>query len=217
MRELLNFPLFQSQASPTEMLLRLLAAAIFGLLVALLYRRTHGRDSGPELPTTLILLAILIATVTQVIGDSVARAFSLAGALSIVRFRTVVRDTRDTAFVIFAVVLGMAAGAAQFGLALLGFAVAATAALLLSLRPLAAPTTEVFHLRLRASSAFDATAALAPYRARLLSVELTRQATLRESVYRLHLEASHAPAILQQLANTDGVQEIRLHQPDESD
>ena len=49
--------------------------------------------------------------VTQVIGDNVARAFSLVGALSIVRFRTVVRDTQDTAFVIFAVVVGMAVGA----------------------------------------------------------------------------------------------------------
>src|SRR2546430_8185921 len=50
---------------------------------------------------------------TQVIGDNVARAFSLVGALSIVRFRTVVRDTQDTAFVIFSVVVGMAIGAAH--------------------------------------------------------------------------------------------------------
>ena len=51
-----------------------------------------------------MLLSILIAMVTQVIGDNIARAFSLVGALSIVRFRTVVRDTQDTAYVIFAVV-----------------------------------------------------------------------------------------------------------------
>src|SRR3712207_7596331 len=51
------------------------------------------------------------AMVTQVIGDNIARAFSLVGALSIVRFRTVVRDTQDTAYVIFAVAVGMAVGA----------------------------------------------------------------------------------------------------------
>ena len=49
--------------------------------------------------------------VSMVIGNEIARAFSLVGALSIVRFRTVVEDTRDTAFVIFAVVVGMALGA----------------------------------------------------------------------------------------------------------
>src|SRR3712207_7408096 len=60
-----------------------------------------------------VLLAVLVALVTLVIGDSTARAFGLVGALSIVRFRTVVEDTRDTAFVIFAVALGMAAGRSE--------------------------------------------------------------------------------------------------------
>jgi hypothetical protein len=63
-------------------------------------------DGSAHLPTTLIFLAILIAAVTQVISDNVA-GLSLVGALGIVRFRTVVR-TRETAFVIFSVVVGMA-------------------------------------------------------------------------------------------------------------
>jgi hypothetical protein len=62
------------------------------------------RPVGTSFPITLALLSVLIAMSTQVIGDNVARAFSLVGALSIVRFRTVVRDTKDTAYVIFAVV-----------------------------------------------------------------------------------------------------------------
>ena len=66
--------------------------------------------------------------VTQVIGDNVARAFSLVGALSIVRFRTVVRDTQDTAYVIFAVAVGMAVGAGHPGLAASGLGVIAFAA-----------------------------------------------------------------------------------------
>src|SRR5439155_25798303 len=67
-------------------------------------------DSANLLPT-LVLLTVLISLVTVVIGGSVARAFGLVGALSIVRFRTVVEDTRDTAFVIFAVAVGMGVGA----------------------------------------------------------------------------------------------------------
>ena len=70
-----------------------------------------------------MLLSILIAMVTQVIGDNIARAFSLVGALSIVRFRTVVRDTQDTAFVIFSVGVGMAVGAGNPGWQLAGIAV----------------------------------------------------------------------------------------------
>ncbi len=62
----------------------------------------RGEALPATFPTTLVLLAALIAMVTQVIGDNVARAFSLVGALSVVRFRTVVKDTQDTAFVIMA-------------------------------------------------------------------------------------------------------------------
>jgi hypothetical protein len=81
-----------------------------------------------------VLLAVLIAMVTEIIGDSVARAFSLVGALSIVRFRTVVRDTQDTAYVIFAVVVGMAIGASNPWVAVIGIAVVAAAAALTRFR-----------------------------------------------------------------------------------
>src|SRR4051794_41880415 len=95
-----------------------------GGLIAWIYLRTDtGGDRGTSFPTTLVLLCVLVAMVTQVIGDNVARAFSLVGALSIVRFRTMVRDTKDTAFVIFSVVVGMAEGTRNLWLAGIGLAV----------------------------------------------------------------------------------------------
>ena len=72
---------------------------------------------------------MLIAMVTQVIGDNVARAFSLVGALAIVRFRTVVRDTQDTAFVMLSVVVGMAVGARAPLVAVIGLALVAVVAI----------------------------------------------------------------------------------------
>src|SRR5207302_1492726 len=114
--------------TPWFVFIRLVVALAMGGLIAWIYLRTDtGGDRGTSFPTTLVLLCVLVAMVTQVIGDNVARAFSLVGALSIVRFRTMVRDTKDTAFVIFAVVVGMAVGAnnpwvAVIGLAVVGFA-----------------------------------------------------------------------------------------------
>jgi Domain of unknown function (DUF4956) len=114
---------------PLVVLGRLLVSAILGAIVAWIYQRTRpASHTSSSLAVTLVLLSILIAMVTQVIGDSVARAFSLVGALSIVRFRTVVRDTADTAFVIFAVVVGMAVGASHVLVALIGIAVVGVAA-----------------------------------------------------------------------------------------
>ncbi len=125
---------------PEVLLVRLAMAFALGGAVACVYFFTHRRDETyqPTFVATLVLLTILIALVTQVIGESVARAFSLVGALSIVRFRTVVQDTRDTAFVIFAVVLGMAIGVGHWQVAILGLGVAGLAAFVV--RPQTAAT-----------------------------------------------------------------------------
>jgi len=105
----------------TSLAIRLLLAALSGCFIAWLYTWNRGPNHGTaSFPLTLIFLAILIAMVTQVVGNHIARAFSLVGALSIVRFRTVVDDTLDIGFVIFAVVVGMALGAGNFDVALLG-------------------------------------------------------------------------------------------------
>jgi len=133
MLELLTAPFANAPAiAPGTVAVRLLAAAVLGGLVSLVYRRTRpAADVTSSFSTTLVLLSILIAMVTQVIGDNVARAFSLVGALSIGRFRTVVRDTQDTAYVIFAVVIGMAVGSSDLWVALIGLGVVgATAAVL---------------------------------------------------------------------------------------
>jgi len=114
------------------LVIRLAVALALGCVVAGIYRVTTGKASNQShsLIPTLVLLTVLIAMVTLVIGNSVARAFSLVGALSIVRFRTVVEDTRDTAFVIFAVGVGMAIGAGFFTVTLVGIPFAAVAAFL---------------------------------------------------------------------------------------
>lgn len=110
-------------------------AIVFGLLVAFVYTVSLPRRGKERkaLATTLVLLTTLITFVTLVIEDSQARAFGLVGALSIVRFRTVVEDTRDTAFVIFAVVVGMAIGAGQLYIAALLIPLITTAALIMRL------------------------------------------------------------------------------------
>lgn len=112
---------------------RLLIAALLGVVVAAVYFGSQRRSAGEVFPflMTMVLLTILVAMTTLVIGNSVARAFGLVGALSIVRFRTVVDDTRDTAFVIFAVVVGMAVGAGYLPVVGIGVPTVAAMALMM--------------------------------------------------------------------------------------
>ena len=85
-----------------EIARRLGVALVLGCVVAGIYRWTHGKlnQQSRALMATMVLLTVLIAMNTIVIGDNPALAFSLVGALAIIRFRTVVEDSRDTAFVI---------------------------------------------------------------------------------------------------------------------
>lgn len=146
----------QASLAIDQVAVRLVVAAVYGCCVAGVFRLSHGRNKSDArvLTSTLVLLSVLIAMVSMVIGDSVARAFSLVGALSIVRFRTVVEDTRDTAFVIFSVVVGMAAGAGLIWTPLIGIPLVALVAVGLSHWPAngvtmhSAPCTLVLRLGL---------------------------------------------------------------------
>ena len=205
------------------MVVRLVLAFVLGLAIAWVYKRARRINGEAEsFGVTLVLLTILIAMVTQVIGDNVARAFSLVGALSIVRFRTVVRDTQDTAYVIFAVAIGMAMGANHPTVALCGLAVVGGAALLLRKRSitLVAPGDEQmpYALHIRIAIGHDADALLGATLdqfvsgRRLVSVTTARQGMSIDASYHAALRGdNHASALVNALNRIDGVQNVELH------
>lgn len=101
----------------------ILCSFILGMLIAVSYRWTHrGYNYSYSFVNTIVLLPMITAIVMMVIGNNLARAFGLVGAMSIIRFRTVVKDTRDTAFVFFSLAVGMAAGTGYYIIAVPGAA-----------------------------------------------------------------------------------------------
>ena len=200
--------------------LRLIVAFLFGVIIAQLYRRTQAREEGSSeaLTSTLVLLAILIALVTQVIGNSVARAFSLVGALSLVRFRTEVQDTRDTAFVIFSVVVGMATGGGHLQAAVAGLLVGSIAAIVT--RPTAARDTgrgTNYELRVKLGIGENADGALTRLlnkylnACRLRTTTTARQGAALELSYSTQLRPGCSPAeLVRELNQLEGVQAVSL-------
>jgi len=91
--------------------LNLLVAFFCGLIIAMIYRITYrGTSYSPTFVNSLVLLCMITAIVILVIGNNLARAFGLVGAMSIIRFRTAVRDVQDIMFIFFSLTIGMAAG-----------------------------------------------------------------------------------------------------------
>jgi len=110
----------------------MMAALLLGILVAVVYRvSVAGRIVSAAMPGSLIVLAMVGAMVMMVIGNNLARAFSLVGALAIVRFRTRLRSPWDITFVFFALAAGIAAGVGAFRVAVLGTVMVSLAVLTL--------------------------------------------------------------------------------------
>jgi hypothetical protein len=105
---------------PIVVLTKLGAAALIGLLVTAVHRGGRERPLSRSLEHAQTLLCVSGAMMMIIIGNSLARAFGIAGAAAIIRFRTPVDDPRDTTILFLLMALGMAAGIGALSLAGLG-------------------------------------------------------------------------------------------------
>ena len=135
------------------LLLSLLTAFVLGQLVAWVYTWTHsGLSYSRTFTQSILLLAIIVTLVMFVIGNSLITAFGLMGAMAIIRFRNVLKDTRDMAFVFFTLLLGMATGTQRFATAYAGTVAFLLVALYLHYTSFGSFGRFDGHLRLRLST-----------------------------------------------------------------
>jgi anti-anti-sigma factor len=108
---------------PVEQLLKLIVAAAIGMLVTAVHRPyAADRPTGRSMQQAQVLLAVAGAMIMIIIGNSLARAFGIAGAASIIRFRTPVEDPKDVTILFLLMGLGMSAGLGAYAVAGLGTA-----------------------------------------------------------------------------------------------
>ncbi|MFT5997783.1 MAG: putative membrane protein YhiD involved in acid resistance [Neolewinella sp.] len=119
-----------------------LIAITYDLTTQSIYRRAHFLQS-------LILIAIVAATVMQAIGDSLARGLGIIGALSIIRFRTVLDDPRNITFMFASLGTGIATGVLGFGVALTGALVFCLGAIILRFTPMSNNNELIGEIRLK--------------------------------------------------------------------
>lgn len=106
---------------PYDVLINMSLALAAGLILSSVYRYTHkGLAYSQSFTLTIVFVTVITSIVIMVIGSSLARAFALVGAMSIIRFRTVVKDTKDTAFIFGGLALGLASGTNNYFIAVSG-------------------------------------------------------------------------------------------------
>ncbi|MBN1788197.1 MAG: DUF4956 domain-containing protein [Sedimentisphaerales bacterium] len=107
--------------TPENVLLSLLLAFVLGQVLAWIYYLTHkGLSYSISFVQSLVIITVVVALIMAVIGNNIITAFGLMGALAIIRFRNVVKDTRDIVFIFCTLVIGMAAGSQRFAIAIFG-------------------------------------------------------------------------------------------------
>ncbi|MCX6122878.1 MAG: DUF4956 domain-containing protein [Ignavibacteriales bacterium] len=109
--------------SPTlsQIIISFTISLLCSLIISMVYRLTYrGPGYSNSFVISIIALSLITSLVLMVIGNNLARAFGLVGALSIIRFRTAVKDTIDIVYIFFGLAVGMAAGVGYFKIAVAG-------------------------------------------------------------------------------------------------
>ncbi len=105
----------------TALIIALLLAFVCGHVVARAYMLTHtGLSYSRSYVNTLVIMPVIVALVMAILANSLVLAFGLMAIFAMVRFRSILRDTLDTAYVLGVIVIGMACGTQKFTSAILG-------------------------------------------------------------------------------------------------
>jgi uncharacterized membrane protein YhiD involved in acid resistance len=130
---LFNFQDLTGEFSILDVVLTIILGFVLSAFIGWIYKITHrGSSYTQSFVYTLVLNGMVVAVVMLIVGSNIARAFSLVGALSIIRFRNAVKETRDVGFIFFTMAIGMAVGTKFYLLAIIAAVVISLIILLMT-------------------------------------------------------------------------------------
>jgi len=195
--QLFNFQDLTGTFSVTDVVLSLLLSFMLTASIGWVYQKTHkGTSYTQSYVHTLVLMGMVVSTIMLIVGSNIARAFSLVGALSIIRFRNAIKETRDVGFVFFAMAIGMATGTKFYLLAIITAAIISLVILLMNkfdwyARP---ASSQILKIQLSNDAdfekLFDNVFIKHTQVADLISVDSVRSGMLTELVYSVVLKKS---------------------------
>jgi hypothetical protein len=203
----------------------LLLAFCLGHIIAWTYMWTHtGLSYSQTFTASLIVISVLVSMVMLLMIGNLLIAFGLMAVFAIVRFRNVLKDTRDTVFILWSIIQGMAVGTQKVPLAIFGCLFIAAVVVYLKITSIGARQRYDVVLSLHLAGDASSVGRLQPILKRHSSkVQLASQRSLTEDMldlsYRLLLRnPARSGELLEDLEATDGVAHVSLyHREDESE
>ncbi len=204
--------------TPNDIILAILLSFILAMTIGWVYKITHrGTSYSQAFVHTLVLMGMVVAVIMLIIGSNIARAFSLVGALSIIRFRNAVKDTRDVGYIFFAMAMGMAVGTQFYLLATLATGIICFLLWAMVKFDLFAKEIREQVLKIRLpgdmpyETLFETVFSKYLVRADLIAVETVQAGTVIELVYGIELKkAAEAQPFMQDLRKLNDNHKVSL-------
>jgi hypothetical protein len=201
-----------------DVLFTTILSFLLSLVIAWVYQITYkGVSYTQSYVHTLIMMSMVVAIIMLIIGSNIARAFSLVGALSIIRFRNAVKDTRDVGYIFFAMAIGMACGTRFYLLAIIStFAISFLLWGMANLNMFAKDVKEqILKIRLpgdmRYEQLFDRVFSNYLTRSNLIAVETVQAGLLTELVYGIEFRRqADAQAFMEELRKLNDNNKVAL-------
>lgn len=136
------------ELTASSVILAMAAALIYGLAISFTYILTHEDRHNQSLAVTLTMLPVILTVIILFVGSNVARAFSLAGTLSIIRFRSTSGEPEDIGYIFFDIAAGLACGVGLFGYGAVFVALLCLFMIVISKLGFARPKSTAKHLKI---------------------------------------------------------------------
>ena len=207
-----------------EVFSNLIVALICGLLISFFYRVTYrGPGFSYSFLNSMIVLTMITAIVIMVIGNNLARAFGLVGAMSIIRFRTAIKETQDIVFIFFSLAIGMACGVGLHILAVSGTLIIGVIFYILTKSNVSSPSKKDFLLQFTYLPNGDADEA--PFlkifqkyckNTRLINTKAANEGEMLELSYHVNLkDVKITTEFISKLKSIEGVARVNLFYDEE--
>ena len=207
-----------SEFSVLDVVLAMVLSFVLSATIGWIYKITHrGTSYTQSFVFTLVLNGMVVALVMLVIGSDIARAFSLVGALSIIRFRNAVKETRDVGFIFFTMAMGMAVGTRFYLLAVAGTISISLVILLMTRYNWYARemSSHILHIQVHSGAPFetlfDKTLTKYTNSSELISADSIHGGTMTELTYSVALKKSaKVQELLTEIGNLNGNNRVTL-------
>lgn len=216
--DIFNFQDLTGEFSVLDVVLAMLLSFLLSAFIGWIYKITHrGTSYTQSFVFTLVLNGMVVALVMMVVGSNIARAFSLVGALSIIRFRNAVKETRDVGFIFFTMAVGMAIGTKFYLLAMIAAVVISLIMLLMTRFNWFARemSSQILRVQVPNNVAFD-TLLDEPFlkythSSELISVDSIHSGLLTELTYSIGMKsASQVQSFLTEIKQLNGNNKVTL-------